>query len=485
MTNMYIEFQNETKQVMAPKTLSELKEMTNYKFSLNICNCLFFYKNEENNNIEIKDEEQFQKILQELNKKDEPKIYVEEKTKTTEGITEEKKPEISNENAEIVSEPESDKSKIINNNLTNDNNDNIEDNQKNIKDNVIQSEDTTKKEDEKTKKELEDLKNNYNELENKYNELKSNYKKLSDENSNLKKEIESQKSQIEKNEEMKKKIEEYEIKISENNSLQEKIQIAENQNKEMKKKIEEYEKEKIIMMNKIKEIEKKLKNEIEEKNKYIENNKKSTCNTIHHEIKCQKCFKEPIVGYRFKCSECNDYNLCQDCEEKNSINEDHPHFFLKIRNELIEYSYKCLNTKLESYIHQGVDMAKITITLKNDKIKWLEGTKLIIDRSNSEIDGENINLNPLKKGEQDNYEINFKGLKNKNPKKYKVFYDFNVNGKNYGDKLCLSINIENTVDKFREKYSLAKEKYSDEKILLKLEENNYNFESTFFGLYFS
>ncbi len=484
MNNMYIVYQNETKQIMAPKSLSQLKEMTNYK-NIDISNCSFFFKDEQDNNILIKNDEQFQQILPELNKLDKPKIYIEEKKTTKEKIDKETQ-KISKDNSEVVSIPDSDTSRVINNNLTNDNiGNNVEDNQKKIEDKSFQSEDTTKKEDEKTKKELDDLKNNYNELENKFNELNSNYKKLSDENSELKKEVESKKSQIEKNEEMKKKIEEYEIKISENNSLQQKIEKTEKENKEMKKKIEEYEKEKIIMMNKIKEIEKKLKNEIEEKNKYIENNKKSTCNTIHHEIKCQKCFKEPIVGYRFKCSECNDYNLCQDCEEKNSINEDHPHFFLKIRNELIEYSYKCLNTKLESYIHQGVDMAKITITLKNDKIKWLEGTKLIIDRSNSEIDGENINLNPLKKGEQDNYEINFKGLKNKSPKKYKVFYDFNVNGKNYGDKLCLSINIENTVDKFREKYSLAKEKYSDEKILLKLEENNYNFESTFFGLYFS
>ena len=305
---------------------------------------------------------------------------------------------------------------------------------------------------------------------------------------------------------MKKKIKEYE---KENEEMKKKIKEYEKENEEMKKKIKEYEKEKKLNDNKIKEFEKneeKLKNKIssmkeehkieideisnkfnEEKNKLIEieNNKKQICKTIHHEIKCQKCFKEPIVGYRFKCSECNDYNLCEDCEEKNSINEDHPHFFLKIRNEFIEYSYKCLNTKLESYIHQGVDVAKITITLKNDKIKWLEGTKLIIDRNNSLIDGENINLNPLNKGEQENYEINFKGLKNKSPKEYKVFYDFNVNGKNYGDKLCISIYIENTVDKFRQKYSIAKEKYSDDKILLKLEENKYNFESTFFGLYFS
>ena len=517
MTNMYIVFQNETKLIMEPKSLSELKELIDYKYIENICNCSFFYKDDKGINIEIKDDEQFKKILPELTKQNEPKIYVEEKTKTTEGMIDGKKPEISNKNSEIVSEGENG-TKVINNDLTNNNkSSNVENNQKIIEDNnapSIKPEDTTQKEDEKIKKELEILKDNYNKLENEFKDLKNQYQKLSDENIGLKKEIDIQKKQMnEKNEEIKKKEEEYKEKISENNSLQQKIQMTEKQNEEMKKKIKEYEKEKILNDNKIKEIEKneeKLKNEIsslqvkhknekdetskkfnEEINKYIEiikkieKEKKPICKTIHHEIKCQKCFKEPIVGYRFKCSECKDYDLCQDCEEKNSINGDHPHYFLKIRNEIIEYSYKCLNTKLEMHIHQGVDVAKITITLKNDKIKWLEGTKLIIDRNNSMIDGENINLNPLKKGEQENYEINFKGLKNRSSKEYKVYYDFNVNGKNYGDKLCLSINIENTVDKFRQKYGLAKEKYSDDKILLKLQENNYNFENAFFGLYFS
>ena len=173
-------------------------------------------------------------------------------------------------------------------------------------------------------------------------------------------------------------------------------------------------------------------------------------------------------------------------KKKILISEDHNHYFLKIRNEIIEYSYKCLTTKLESHIHQGFDTTKITISLKNDKIKWLEGkTKLNIDRINSMIDGENINLDPLNKGEQENYEINFKGLKNKSPQEYKVYYDFNVDGKNYGDKLCLSIIIENTIENFRKKYSIAKEKYSDDRILQKLQEYNYNLESAFFGLYFS
>jgi len=516
MTNMYIVYQDEKKQIMAPSNLSQLKDMIGYKFIESVCNCSFFYKDEKDNNIEIKDDEQFQKILPELNKQNEPKIYVVEKNTTPEGKTVGERPENLTENSEIINGTESDTPNIINNNLTNNNTDNnIKENQTKKEDNnalSIQLEGTTKKEDEKTKKELEELKMKYNKLNNEHNELEVKYQKLLDENKDLKNENEQKNQMIEKfKEEMNQKKEEYQKKISENNIFQQKIQI---ENEEMKKKINQYEEEKKINDNKIKEIEtnkENLINEIsslqenhknekdemsnkfnEEKNKYIEiikkinKEKKSKCNTEHHGTKCQKCFKEPIVGYRFKCSECNDYNLCEECEEQNSIKEDHPHLFLKIRNELFEYSYKCLNTKLESSIHQGVDETEITVTLKNDKIKWPEGkTKLVIDRSNFMIDGENINLNPLDKDEQENYVINFKGLKNMRPQEYKVYYDFNVDGKNFGDKLCLSINIENTVDKFRKKYSITKEKYTDERILLKLQEKDYNFESTFFGLYFS
>ena len=64
------------------------------------------------------------------------------------------------------------------------------------------------------------------------------------------------------------------------------------------------------------------------KNNNISNLNLSKCNTFHYGIKCQNCQKEPIIGYRYKCSQCSNYNLCQDCEDENS----HPHNFIKMRN---------------------------------------------------------------------------------------------------------------------------------------------------------
>ena len=61
-------------------------------------------------------------------------------------------------------------------------------------------------------------------------------------------------------------------------------------------------------------------------------NNMSKCKTIHDGIKCNKCLKLPIIGYRYRCSICNDYNLCDECEENNSKTNSHPHLFIKIRN---------------------------------------------------------------------------------------------------------------------------------------------------------
>ena len=54
-------------------------------------------------------------------------------------------------------------------------------------------------------------------------------------------------------------------------------------------------------------------------------------NEIHNGIQCKICGKMPIIGIRYKCSECEDYNLCSDCEEENYKTKKHNHNFIRIR----------------------------------------------------------------------------------------------------------------------------------------------------------
>jgi hypothetical protein len=43
---------------------------------------------------------------------------------------------------------------------------------------------------------------------------------------------------------------------------------------------------------------------------------------VHHGITCDGCQKAPIVGNRYKCTECPDYDLCQECSDK-KVHPDH------------------------------------------------------------------------------------------------------------------------------------------------------------------
>ena len=65
----------------------------------------------------------------------------------------------------------------------------------------------------------------------------------------------------------------------------------------------------------------------------LSNTDKSSNKNEHKGIKCERCFIEPIIGYRYKCSVCNNYNLCSKCEEENqnTFFHNHEHDFIKMR----------------------------------------------------------------------------------------------------------------------------------------------------------
>lgn len=52
---------------------------------------------------------------------------------------------------------------------------------------------------------------------------------------------------------------------------------------------------------------------------------------VHEGFECKGCLKNPIVGIRYECPECPQFNLCETCEAK----IDHDHNLLKIK-KLVE-----------------------------------------------------------------------------------------------------------------------------------------------------
>jgi len=53
---------------------------------------------------------------------------------------------------------------------------------------------------------------------------------------------------------------------------------------------------------------------------------------IHTTVTCDQCNKHPIIGIRWKCSTCSDYDLCNTCLLTNNLHDTN-HIFMKIENE--------------------------------------------------------------------------------------------------------------------------------------------------------
>jgi peptidoglycan hydrolase-like protein with peptidoglycan-binding domain len=51
---------------------------------------------------------------------------------------------------------------------------------------------------------------------------------------------------------------------------------------------------------------------------------------VHHGITCDGCQQSPLAGTRFKCKVCPDFDLCETCEAKNLHPADHPMLKFKI-----------------------------------------------------------------------------------------------------------------------------------------------------------
>ena len=96
-----------------------------------------------------------------------------------------------------------------------------------------------------------------------------------------------------------------------------------------------------------------IRNELEQVNP-----KKSQ--VVHEGVTCSRCYCENIVGARYWCSECLNFNLCEDCEER----IEHDHALLKIKKpkekqddlkSLVNYFINTLGFTDEKQIIQALE----------------------------------------------------------------------------------------------------------------------------------
>lgn len=70
-------------------------------------------------------------------------------------------------------------------------------------------------------------------------------------------------------------------------------------------------------------------------------NEKNKLSIVHEGVTCDGCLLSPIIGDRYKCTVCENFDYCNICEDKYS--EMHKHPFLKIKNlEQTKYLVKCV-----------------------------------------------------------------------------------------------------------------------------------------------
>ena len=162
----------------------------------------------------------------------------------------------------------------------------------------------------------------------------------------------------------------------------------------------------------------------------------------------------------------------------------------KINSNNEKFSYLCLNrSNLNSFITKGTENKTIEITLKNDgNIDWLPNTKLVFENNSQIKADDDITLNPQKCNEEQTYKINFNNLSNLNIGKYECYLNFNVNGENFGDKIKLTIKVNendnfNMIDIFRESFSLHETQFSDRQLIEVLKKADNDLELAFSYLF--
>ena len=245
----------------------------------------------------------------------------------------------------------------------------------------------------------------------------------------------------------------------------------------------------------------------------------SNIKTTHHGIKCEKCGKIPIIGNRYKCSVCNNYNLCESCEETNFENQEHKHNFIKIRNEekievkkeekkiipreevlneekkeldppiASEYNYRIVSKKdkmnKEATEFDEKEVIFDIMLENNNNLKWPEdGRTRLVNDKNSDLKYKDILLNPLEFKQSQRLSIGLNINNMESGQKY-CYFHFMVDNKIYGDKLTLVVNIKehSKVKDFRDQYQLRKEDYSSEYLFGILKNNDFNYEQSFQSLF--
>ena len=91
-------------------------------------------------------------------------------------------------------------------------------------------------------------------------------------------------------------------------------------------------------------------------------------NDLHVNIICNRCLNPNFSGSRYICAECNNYNLCENCQEKSRITHNPEHTFIRldIPNLIDIQKYNCLLSPNKLSLKKPHEPFEIKIKVKNN-----------------------------------------------------------------------------------------------------------------------
>ena len=195
-------------------------------------------------------------------------------------------------------------------------------------------------------------------------------------------------------------------------------------------------------------------------------NKEAKPKEVHSKNNCDGCDVFPIIGSRFKCTICEDFDFCESCEE--SKGESHGHNFLKIRKANIVVNQMIVGVNDDNQVNRGqmIELEKEADRLIGELTK---NNEKIEEKSEENLIEKNLNLNLTEKIEENFNEKTFNsdfgvkdveiwlkhnqektyslkltnsGEKNWNNPSYLVCLDNSEDSKNKGSSIPIRVSIK-------------------------------------------
>ena len=169
------------------------------------------------------------------------------------------------------------------------------------------------------------------------------------------------------------------------------------------------------------------------------------------------------------------YNYKNNKRKENSDDEENNKTIVKntYKNTKInKYSYKCLTNNLNFALQKGIKEGNFLIEIENNGLfPWPKNkTFLVNDRFKSNINIQNIQLDPLNPHQKTSVNIFLSHMNQYKPGKYNIHLDFMVNGKKYDESILINIEVTENINKIkhktiikamRDEYNFTKSDFSD------------------------